>query len=321
MDDDKIFDCSNIICRDGHKHVESKLTCDLCGKSDKMKVQCKYPDCKYRFHVTCARQAGLEVRDVPVVGEDNTVEFTVNCYHHSACEFAFRAVLEDMLEIELVKSNYMTIDRAAGIVNWGISILNILGWAWKWASWWVNLGDTWEPLLEDGQKEEDMTKEELKIVESTPYSRCEDARRCRLVAFGAALRNRDYDKEDGDDREPLERALRAVFSTPSLVGPLKRNVIEFFVSWLARIYRSKTPLLRLGENAIPVSETESCNIHDDKTPKYILGNRRLPGKQKISKEQIFETDFEEIDDFSVEELPLSILLRSPERLQIRKGSK
>ena len=46
------------------------------------------------------------------------------------------------------------------------------------------------------------------IVHSTPESRCEDARRCRLAAFGAALRNRDYDQEEGDDTGSHPPAIR-----------------------------------------------------------------------------------------------------------------
>ena len=85
--------------------------------------------------------------------------------------------------------------------------------------WWVQHGSTWEPLLEPGQVEAEMTAEELRIIESTKDSRMNDARKCRLAAFGAALRNRNYDKENGFNTEALERALRALLHTQSLVGP------------------------------------------------------------------------------------------------------
>ena len=311
----------------GTSHIESKSTCTLCGMKDKVKVQCNHyvptnnqKACPFRFHLTCARQAGFEVSDVE--NEYGETQFSVKCFQHSQCQFALRAVLEDMIEVERNRTynGLMSFEVAANIFNWGVVALRCLGWAWQWSEWWVHLGDTWEPLLEKGQREEEMTKEELGIIESTSESRCSDARKCRLAAFGAALRNRDYDKEEGDDREALSKALRAVFSTQSLVGPLKQSEIDFFVDWLARVYRSKSPSLGFGDNKVPVNEIydeASTNFFHDKTPKYILGNRPLPGKQVLGKGQIFETDVKETDDFCHEEIPLSIFLRSPERLHIQ----
>ena len=159
-------------------------------------------------------------------------------------------------------------------------------------------GDNWEPLIEDGQIEEEMTDEELKKVPSTPESRCEDARKCRLAAFGAALRNRDFDKSEGDDDQPLERALRAVLSIPSLVGPLKKKEIEFFVLWLSLAYRSKSRLLGFGKDKIPVAEKNSSVTYSDGSPKYELGSRPLPGKAEPEHARTnFEPQVEEIDDF------------------------
>lgn len=159
-------------------------------------------------------------------------------------------------------------------------------------------GDNWEPLLEEDQVEEEMTDEELKIVRSTPESRCEDARTCRLAAFGAALRNRDYDKVEGGDQEPLERALRAVLSVPSLVGPLRKKELEFFVQWLGLAYRSKSPLLGFGDDKIPVSN-DNLSLHiADGSPKYELGNRPLPGMAEPENAKTnFEPKVEEFDDF------------------------
>jgi len=316
---DGTVNCTNIIMANGLKHIDSQKVCNLCGRKDKVKVQCNHThlkkSCQMNFHVTCARQAGLEVSDV----DGNDVQFHIKCFEHAGCNYALRAVLEDMLEMDKIpKSNgYMSFEYASKIFNWGILAMQCLGWAWQWSDWWVHLGDRWEPLLEPGQKEEDMTKEELRIIDSTPESRCRDARRCRLAAFGAALRNRDYDKKEGDDRKPLERALRAVLSTPSLVGPLIKSEIDFFVEWLARVYRSKLPILGFGDHKIPVNETwekDSCVYFHDETPKFILGNRPLPGKQVLKKGQIFEEGIVETDDFCPEELPLSIVLRSPEKM-------
>jgi hypothetical protein len=142
-----------------------------------------------------------------------------------------------------------------------------------------------------------MTKEELKIVVSTPESRCADARRCRLAAFGAALRNRDYDTENGFDNEALTRALRAVLNTKSLVGPLEKFEIDFFTEWLARAYRSKSRLLGFGDDKIKVVEDAFCLHADDKSPKCILGSRPLPGKKPVAVGQVFESPVEEPDDF------------------------
>ena len=161
-------------------------------------------------------------------------------------------------------------------------------------------GDNWEPLLEEGQVEAEMTDEELKKVPSTPESRCEDARRCRLAAFGAALRNRDYDKVEGGDQQPLERALRAVLSTPSLVGPLKKKEMEFYVQWLSLAYRSKSPLLGFGDDKVPVAEADHCLHSADKSPKYELGNRPLPGNTEPENAKTnFEPKVEETDDFLI----------------------
>lgn len=175
-------------------------------------------------------------------------------------------------------------------------VVRILGWAWRWAELWVENDSTWEPLLEPGQKEEDMTKAQLKIVESTPESRCEDARRCRLAAFGAAVRNRGYDEEEKFDNESLNRALRAVLHTKSLVGPWKDFEIDFFVDWLARAYRSKSRLLSIGNEKVPIGTEDFCFHIDNKSPKYELGNRPLPGKARLAKDVIFE-QVQESDDF------------------------
>jgi hypothetical protein len=176
--------------------------------------------------------------------------------------------------------------------------LRILGWAWRWAEFWVEKNSTWEPLLEPGQKEENMTRAQLKIVESSPISRCQDARRCRLAAFGAALRNRNYDEEDDKfDNDSLSRALRAVLNTKSLVGPWKDFEIDFLIDWLARAYRSKNRLLGLGDDKIPVASDGFCAHIDGNSPKFELGNRPLPGKAPLKNDEVFEMPVDEPDDF------------------------
>jgi hypothetical protein len=189
----------------------------------------------------------------------------------------------------------MTFNDGSRLLNHAMLVVRMLSWAWKWVEWWVEYDSNWEPLLEPGQKEKEMTKEQLKIVDSTRESRCADARRCRLAAFGAALRNRNYDTEDGFDNESLDRAFRAVLQTQSLVGPLDKFEIDFFADWLGRAYRSKSRLLGLGEEKLPVA-TDFCVHVDDKTPKFELGNRPLPGKGPWKKGQVFEEDVHEPDD-------------------------
>ena len=190
----------------------------------------------------------------------------------------------------------MKFNDACRLMNKAIVVMRVLGWAWRWSEWWVEYGSTWEPLLEVGQVEAKMTAEQLRIVESTKESRCEDARRCRLAAFSAALRNRAYDTEDGFDNASLDRALRAVLHTPSLVGPLDEQEIEFYAEWLGRAYRSKSKLLGYGEHKIPVATDGFCLHTDDKSPKFELGERPLPGKENRTEGQIFAS-VSEPDDY------------------------
>jgi hypothetical protein len=235
----------------------------------------------------------------------------VHCYRHGGNDFNLRAKLEDMIEIEKKRAGKdhsradtpVKFSDASRLLNAAIQVMRTLGWAWRWAEWWVDYDSSWEPLLEPGQKEHQMTKEELKIVDSTRESRCEDARRCRLAAFGAALRNRDYDTEDGFNSIALDRALQAVLSTDSLVGPLKQFEVDFFVEWLSLAYRSKSRLLYLGEHKNQVSDESEFIVHiADKSPKYELGERPVPGTQELSEGKVFEVGINETDDFMQRDL-------------------
>eukprot|EP00579_Thalassiosira_antarctica_P012019 CAMPEP_0201920508 /NCGR_PEP_ID=MMETSP0903-20130614/9110_1 /ASSEMBLY_ACC=CAM_ASM_000552 /TAXON_ID=420261 /ORGANISM="Thalassiosira antarctica, Strain CCMP982" /LENGTH=1700 /DNA_ID=CAMNT_0048457283 /DNA_START=28 /DNA_END=5130 /DNA_ORIENTATION=- len=312
---DTFIDCTNTAMSNGKDHVSHQFRCTLCGLYTGAKVDCSIEGCvapggtrmRAKFHVTCARQAGLEVlADVDCM--------SVKCFNHVECDYVFRARLEDLREIELNRfsskkfkaSVPMTWGHASSLLHATVNILRTLGWSWRWAEWWVDHGDNWEPLIEAGQREEDMTEEELKVVHSTRQSRCEDARQCRLAAFGAALRNRDYDKEEGDDQEPLERALTAIISTRSLVGPLKKREVEFFVTWLALAYRSKSPVLGFGNDKTPVATDCFCVHQEDASPKYELGGRPLPGKTKPQNGKgVFEPRVEEVDDFLKTPVPAS----------------
>eukprot|EP00986_Skeletonema_menzelii_P009435 scaffold4301_cov144-Skeletonema_menzelii.AAC.2 len=310
LDGGQEINCFNIVMADGRRHVTHQSRCFLCGKFEGAKVHCFDESCitpggtkNPYFHVTCARQAGLEVSSDP--------DFILSCFRHAGSSFVFRARLEDFMEIEIMRysekvqmknllkiSNPMSWDHASRLFHSAVDVLRTLGWAWRWAEWWVESGDNWEPLIRDDQNEEEMTDKELKKVDSTPKSRCEDARRCRLAALGAALRNRDYDKNEGDDQEPLERALMAVMSTPSLVGPLKPKEKEFYVTWFSLAYRSASPRLGFGDHKTPVVSESFCVHQSDGSPKFELGTRPLPGKTPPEKENgFFEPTVDEPDDF------------------------
>jgi hypothetical protein len=232
--------------------------------------------------------------------------------------------LEDLIEIEKRRAGKrfkqadapMSFTHGSRLLNQGILIIRTLSWAWKWAGLWVENGSSWEPLLEEGQTEETMTKKQLRIVDSTPKSRCDDARRCRLASFGAALRNRSYDTEEGFDNESLDCALRAILHTKSLVGPLEIFEIDFYADWLGRAYRSKARVMGLGNGRIPVA-SDGFNVHvDDKTPKYILGGRRLPGLQALAEGQVFETSIREPDDFLKPEMnEQGVIISVPKAVQ------
>ena len=216
----------------------------------------------------------------------------------------------------LAKTNQpMKFSHAQRLLNAAIQVTRILGWAWRWAEWWIDYNSTWEPLLEPGQKESAMTKEELRIVDSTREGRCEDARKCRLAAFGAALRERAYDTGDGFDRESLDRALLAVLSTRSLAGPLEKYELDFLVDWLGRAYRSKSRLLGFGEDKICPHNGLFCAHIKDQTPKFILGERRLPGKQLLPPDKGFETCAPDVDDF----LQTEVFVDAPARLISPRG--
>jgi hypothetical protein len=193
--------------------------------------------------------------------------------------------------------NPMKFSYGCKLMHASIRTVKTLGWAWRWAEWWVDYNSRWEPLLEPGEKEEDMTQEELKIVESTRESRAADARLCRLSAFGATLRNRGYDVEDDFDRHALNRAFRSLLNTKSLVGPLGKYEIEFLADWLARAYKSKSRLLGFGDDKIEVAREAFCLHIEDETPKFELGQRPIPGKQILHNHEKFESGIEEFDDF------------------------
>ena len=228
------------------------------------KVKCI--SCEDMFHVTCARQAGLEVAD----GEP------LKCFKHVRSHFVLRSRIEDMLwaekmrwsESEFKPDAPMSWNHAASMLHFAIDILRTLGWAWRWAEWWVEDGDNWEPFLPEGEEEE----EDCMTLDSTESSRRNDARRIRLEDLGAALRNRMYDLRNFNG---LEKALKRLLKTPSLVGPLDEDEVAFFTTWLCLAYKSNCRKLGFGRDKIPVSNDDFCNRKDG-SPKHCLGKHRLP---------------------------------------------
>ena len=284
---------------DGKRHTSHDSACLLCGRSDGAKISCSHDGClkdqnkKIRkpgyYHVSCARQAGLEVSDHDDIHQQ--IYFKLLCLRHAKWEFSLHARLQELLDFERSRSgphlekqfSPMTLSHATSLLNQSVSIMAILGWSWRWADWWVQHGYV-------------RTRKNIPQNESSPESRCNDARKCRLAAFGAALRNREYDKIEPDNRVALVRALRAILSTPSLVGDLRKVEIEFLVDWLGRAYRYNSKLLGFGSDAIPVANEGSCLHIEDKSKKFELGNRPLPGKFFENSKVLFE-NVTEVDDF------------------------
>jgi hypothetical protein len=240
-----VADCTQVIMGDGLNHIKSNTLCQLCGRNDKVKVECR--TCRLNFHATCARQAGFSFTDGNA--DDGSHQFSIYCERHGDYENKFRSLLRTILKWNRGK----TYDDIAVIYDSGTTLLRNLGWAWAWTDRWV------------GKNEE----------------RLKDARKCRLAAVGAALRNRDYDNEPGDDHVPLINAFKSIMRARSLVGVYKPQEVDILSTWLARIYRTKSPLLALGKDSIPVAteyEKNSPVFTSSKLPRYLLGERILPGK-------------------------------------------
>eukprot|EP00592_Proboscia_alata_P002677 CAMPEP_0194367674 /NCGR_PEP_ID=MMETSP0174-20130528/15807_1 /TAXON_ID=216777 /ORGANISM="Proboscia alata, Strain PI-D3" /LENGTH=1580 /DNA_ID=CAMNT_0039143593 /DNA_START=134 /DNA_END=4876 /DNA_ORIENTATION=- len=161
----------------------------------------------------------------------------------------------------------MTVSQSM-LLERSIHILRCLGWAWRWAEWWVEWGwggDDYDNIVDS--------------TTATKASRLDDANKCRLEDFGASLRNRSYDDEQKGSagKAALDRALRAVLSIPNLVGRMNKKEIDFVTKWLGQAYRSKSPLLGFGPNKIAVAD--GAYLREDNHPKQDLGKRSLPGKE------------------------------------------
>ncbi len=75
-----VVNCSDVVMANGKGLILAQSRCFLCGQSDGLKIRCS-DDCCARqrnseqsfYHVTCARQAGLEVN---VSGDDDLVFYS-----------------------------------------------------------------------------------------------------------------------------------------------------------------------------------------------------------------------------------------------------
>ena len=271
--------------KDGTQFTGQNTPCHLCGRNEGLKIKCHA--CKRNgcyFHPTCARQAGFSVKATQEYGKS----FRVACLEHSSTEHNLRARIENLLVEEEHRkktsdTTSLSYKNAAHYLSLAIQIVRALGWAWRWEEWWVKHNYRWEaylPYLDDepGKTPDDYTDEEKRVFESTAASRRDDSRDCRLVDFSAALRNRSYDLPDGFDSASLQRALGALLDKPSIVGPLKDSEKSFLMVWLSMAYRSKSTNLCFGENKVEIGEAAFCYYGSQRSPKFELGDRPLPGK-------------------------------------------
>ena len=286
---DGFVDLTKKLLSDGKKFRNPNRLCHLCGRSEGLKKKCHA--CKKNgcyFHPTCARQAGFTVKSTNLYGKS----FTVACLQHSSTEHNLRARIENMVVEEehrkkTSESSSLSYADSEKYLGFAVQILRALGWAWRWEEWWIKHNYRWEAYLpylgdEEGKTADDYTDEEKRIFDSTVASRRNDSGDCRLMDFSAALRNRSYDLPGGGcDNVSLVRALRAVLDKPSIVGPLKDSEKEFLMLWLPMAYRSESKKLCFGENKVEIGDAKFCYFGSQRSPKFELGDRPLPGKPRL----------------------------------------
>ena len=138
--EDTVICTTNIVMSHGQGFVKEKQQCFVCGFNSGAKVSCSVDDCTEGImHVTCARAAGFEVNHSDDRG------FYIHCFHHSENGNNLRARLEDLLEVEIVRSPNKKFDRGHLPMTWehaaslhyhAVNVLRVMGWAWRWAEWW-----------------------------------------------------------------------------------------------------------------------------------------------------------------------------------------
>ena len=104
-------------------------------------------------------------------------------------------------------------------------LLRVLSWGWRWSGWWVEHGLNFvededsvdeDEELTDKEKDEHGKKQLVKMQERTLA-----ARECRIIALGAALRNREYDFSVVGQRVAFENGVKAVLNCEDLVGEME----------------------------------------------------------------------------------------------------
>jgi hypothetical protein len=97
------YDCSHIVMSNGFSHIHDKWVCALCCRHDKLKIKCSFEHCRYRgmknpyrFHLTCANQAGFQLTDEGRGQEINLLSF---CFIHKSMQFSIRSQVEDFLQL------------------------------------------------------------------------------------------------------------------------------------------------------------------------------------------------------------------------------
>jgi len=287
-----VVDLTNKILTKGNAFLQNARACALCGNKGGLKRECGWEKCRLVFHATCARQAGFSVSP-GMLGEKT---FNVGCMAHSDPEVNLRARIEDLLDVEACRVSSdtssegvpLTHDDCSKMLAASIQIMQILGWAWRWEEWWETDYYRWEPFLphlKEGESEDDYSDEEKRIIpHNTKRRRQADSKKCQLKELAAALRNRNYDTPDGFDVVSLRRALRTLLETDTVVGPLKDFEKDFLLEWMERAYKSKSRNLGFGDDKVEIGNNSAKFCFDftgkQKSPKFELGNRPLPGKME-----------------------------------------
>ncbi|GMI36248.1 hypothetical protein TeGR_g2277, partial [Tetraparma gracilis] len=196
--------------------IRDKKACVICGSTDYMKTGCDTKRCDNFMHVGCARQSGFEVSTAIDDELPDEEEHILQCYTHTDEEFALKGRIASLLDV-MGGANVTDVNCANGqqkasrALFRAARVVSILAWAWRWGDWWVA-----GPSSPDAKKKSNPSLVERKL----------DARDCRLAALSAALRNRDYDREVGLEKEVLEAGLKAVISTSSICGELTKAQVR-----------------------------------------------------------------------------------------------
>ncbi|GMH97528.1 hypothetical protein TrVE_jg7911 [Triparma verrucosa] len=345
--------------------IQAKQRCILCGRNDMLKVKCNQQlgggggrgsSCQRMMHIGCAKQAGFDVSPTGrYEGEPpertGVTSGNVACLQHSTGEdYGLKAKIKILMAIENNRGvrGANSSNKSAAAFHAACKIICSLGWAWRWADWWVShgfgVGGVAETSVASGggvvrappvsrKKPNNSVKksgssrsrkkggggkpsspkevEEVKIADTLERGEPEDvveglpqrvieARWCRLMAFSAALRNRDYDSDPSVLSSPnpmdssLAVAFRAVLSCQTLCGIYDNDQIDFATLWLCRAYRSGlNSFMGIGDCKVEVDEA-TCKFRSDvELKKHVLGSRGLPGVRAREEDEAKEKEAKE----------------------------